>query len=292
MMQQNSQPENTYLNDPENAAEMARLLDQDRILTESMNGLLPEREANLEGIHNVLDIACGPGGWAQEMAFKYPAIEVTGIDISKAMVEYARMQARVQKLENATFFAMDATRPLEFADESFDLVNIRTIAGFMLKESWPRLIGECSRVLRPGGVLRLTETDHWGIGSSPAMAKLSDLVYEALLLTGHSFDASGHSFGITPMLERLLTEAGYQHIGARAHVVNFSTGTKAHSAMYHNIRVFYKLVQPFLLKTGRAFSMDVPSQEELDRLYEQMLVELLDNFVGNFFLLTVWGEKQ
>ncbi len=189
-------------------------------------------------------------------------------------------------------FAMDANRPLEFADESFDLVNSRTIAGFMLKEAWPRLIGECSRVLRPGGVLRLTETDHWGIGSSPAMAKLSDLVYESLLLTGHSFDASGHSFGITPMLERLLTEAGYQCIGTRAHVVNFSTGTKAHLAMYQNIRVFYKLVQPFLLKTGRDFSMDVPSPEELDRLHEQMLIVMLDNFVGNFFLLTVWGEKR
>jgi len=35
---------NVYFNDPESGAEMARLLDQDHLITKGMGGLFPERE--------------------------------------------------------------------------------------------------------------------------------------------------------------------------------------------------------------------------------------------------------
>lgn len=283
---------NTYLNDPESGAEMARLLDQDRTLTACMGGLWPELN-DIEGIHDVLDIACGPGGWVQEVAFAYPDIEVTGIDISKAMIEYAHMQAHIQHLENAHFEVMDATQPLDFRSDSFDLVNARTISGFMRTSTWPTLIQECVRILRPAGILRLTETDTWGTSNAPAFSTLVDLTYKAAWLTGHSFDASGRTFGTTPMLERFLARAGLQNIRSRAHAINFSAGATAHQAMYQNFRVFFKLIQPFLLKARSAFpDAGFPDQQELDRLYEQMLLEMIgDDFVGLFYLLTVWGIK-
>jgi SAM-dependent methyltransferase len=284
--------ENTYPNDPESGAEMARLLDQDRMLTRCMGGLLPE-QSSVEGFHDVLDIACGPGGWVQELAFTYPHVKVTGIDISRAMVDYARMQARIQNLDNAHFEVMDVTKPLDFPGASFDLVNARTIAGFMTISAWPALIEECSRILRPGGILRLTETDLWGKTNSPAFERLLGMVMTAAYLTGHSFDPSGHTFGITPMLERLLAQAGLQSIGTRAHAINFSMGTATHSAMYQNFRVFFKLVQPYMLKTQSAFPQaNIPNQEELDRLYDTTLLETLsDDFAGLFYLLTAWGVK-
>jgi ubiquinone/menaquinone biosynthesis C-methylase UbiE len=288
----NTNDGNTYLNDPESGAEMLRLLDQDRTLTRCMGGLFAE-QSGVEGLHDVLDIACGPGGWVQELAFSYPQIEVTGIDISKAMIEYAQMQARTQHLDNAHFFVMDATKPLDFPDGSFDLVNARTIAGFMRTSDWPALVQEGVRILRPGGILRLTDTDLWGKTNSPAFEQLYGLVARAVFLNGHSFDPSGQTNGITPMLERLLTRAGFKSIGARAHAINFSTGAVAHQAMYQNARVFFKLVQPFLLKTRSAFpEAGIPGQEELDRLYERALLEMMeDDFVAIFYLLTAWGVK-
>src|SRR5258708_15924982 len=122
----NTNDENTYVNDPESGAEMLRLLDQDRTLTRCMGGLLAE-QSGVEGLQDVLDIACGPGGWVQELAFAYPHIEVTGLDISKAMIEYAQMQARTQHLDNAHFFVMDATKPLDFPGGSFKLRHARTM---------------------------------------------------------------------------------------------------------------------------------------------------------------------
>src|SRR5688500_3870677 len=83
----------TYLLDPESAAEMGRLLLQDRLLNEAMDGLLPERtEQEIAAIRNILDVGCGPGGWAMSVAQTYPHIHVTGIDISQLMISYASVQ--------------------------------------------------------------------------------------------------------------------------------------------------------------------------------------------------------
>ena len=87
--------DSVYFNDPENVAEMARLLGQDHHITRGMGGVLSERP-HLSGIHRALDVACGPGGWALELASTYPDIEVVGIDISRTMINYANTQVQVQ----------------------------------------------------------------------------------------------------------------------------------------------------------------------------------------------------
>src|SRR5690242_6061065 len=110
------EPENAYIIDVENAAETARLLDQDRMLTQAMGGIFPER-ADLAGIFDILDIASGPGGWVHEVAHTYPDREVTGIDISTRMISYARAHARARRLANAKFIVMNALKPLQFPDE-------------------------------------------------------------------------------------------------------------------------------------------------------------------------------
>ncbi len=63
-------PDNTYVIDAESGAEMARLIDQDRIATRAMGGLFSERD-DLSTIFDVLDIGCGPGGWVLDVAHHY-----------------------------------------------------------------------------------------------------------------------------------------------------------------------------------------------------------------------------
>ena len=127
--------ENTYVFDPESPAELARLINQDRITTQAMGGPLSDlAPEEIVALHNVLDLACGPGGWVLDVAFAYPDIEVAGVDISKPMVDYASARARSQGLTNASFGVMDITKPLDFADSAFDLVNARFIGGVLLRE--------------------------------------------------------------------------------------------------------------------------------------------------------------
>lgn len=111
-------PQSTYLFDAESAVELVRLLNQDRFITRAMGGACagwPELPEDAE----ILDLACGPGGWVLDVAYELPNAEVCGVDISSAMIDYANARARSQGITNASFGTMDITHPLDFADASF-----------------------------------------------------------------------------------------------------------------------------------------------------------------------------
>lgn len=277
-------PKNPYFADPESGTETARLMLQDRLITQGMGGVFSER-TDVANMHNILDIGCGPGGWALDVAYTYPKVAIVGIDISQTMVEYARAQARTQGLDNASFKVMDIMKPLEFPDSSFDLVNSRFIA-FLPKDAWPKYIQECLRILRPGGVIRLTEGE-WAITTSPAYEKLYfGMFTRAMYLAGQSFSPEGRHLGITPMLGRFLRDAGFQNIEYKPHAIDLSAGTKAREGWFQNIMAFLHEIQPFLIGLGLA------TQEELDKLYQQALTEITsDDFCAVAYFLTVWGTK-
>jgi ubiquinone/menaquinone biosynthesis C-methylase UbiE len=261
---------------------MGRLLAQDRLITKGMGGLFSER-GDLSGIQRILDAACGPGGWALEVAYTYPEIEVVGFDISRAMIDYARAQARVQGLHNADFVVMDIQKALDFPNASFDLVNARFI-NFLPVTAWPKLMQEFKRITRPGGTIRLTESEWWYFTNSPALENLNAMIIRALKLQGGSF--SERFTGVLPMLGRFLLDAGCANVNYRSHVIDYSFGTEAYEGFRRDATVVFKLFQPFIVKMG------VATQEEVKHLYDRMQFEMLEeNFRGLMLPLTAWGEK-
>jgi ubiquinone/menaquinone biosynthesis C-methylase UbiE len=274
----------TYVLDQESAAEMARLIRQDRLLTQGMGGLFPER-ADMAGIHHVLDIGCGPGGWALDVAFAYPEIEVLGIDISRTMIEYARAQGRVQGLENATFRLMSALKPLDLPDGSFDLVNARGVALWLPPASWPAFMQECLRVLRPGGVVRLTDYET-SLINTPAFERLHYLFTQAMARVGQTFSPNGIHIGLIPMLAYFLRQAGCQDIRQVAYPIDFSAGTEANESFYHDMVLIFQGAEPFLLNAK------VTTREEFEQLFQQMQIELLsEEFRTLWMVVTAWGQK-
>ncbi len=274
---------NNYVIDAESGEEMARLIDQDRLITRAMGGLFSER-ADLSVIVDVLDIGCGPGGWVQDVAHTYPEMEVTGIDISKSMIQYAQAYAQVRHLSNAHFQVMNALQPLNFPDASFDLINARTIVGFVSPKTLPLLLSECRRVLRPGGIFRITEPEH-GFSNKTAFETFYELVNRAASLAGRSFSPTGNHLGITPVLDHLLRTTGFQNTGYKAHALIFSAGTPAHLPIQQDLQIAFRLLQPFLL------SMKVTTKEEVEHLYEQAMNEMLeDDFCAIWYFLTAWGS--
>lgn len=279
-----SQNEKTYVLDAESATEMARLMHQDALVTQTMGGLFPER-ADLTGIHTILDIGCGPGGWVLDVAREHAEIQVTGIDISQTMVNYARAHARARRFRNATFKIMNALKPLEFADNSFDLVNARTITAFMYPAAWPVLLKEIMRICRPGGIIRLTEGE-LVLTNSPAYETLNGMLARAMFLAKRTFSPDGRDLGITPMLAHLLRDAGYQNVQQKAYACEYLPGTDVYEGLYQDAQIGFPLVSPFLIQLG----MTTP--EGFERLHRQLLAEMLsDDFCGVGFLMTVWGNK-
>jgi ubiquinone/menaquinone biosynthesis C-methylase UbiE len=278
---------NKYVVDIEEAAETGRLMEQDRLFTQAMGGLFPElSEEDLSPLQTMLDVACGPGGWSLEVAFTHPDKGIIGIDINETMINYAFAQARVRHLENVTFEVCDVTRQFEASDGSFDLVNARLLFAFMDRGSWPRLLSECRRVLKPGGIIRLTEIEMAGSTNSLAQQTLLRYFNQALASQGRTFSTDGYSTGIAYMLARLLREAGFSEVRSRAFVIDASAGTEAHHSTCKDAEVGLALIKPFLLKTG------VVQEEEYNRLYQQMLMDFMHSrYTAVTFGLTCWGRK-
>jgi ubiquinone/menaquinone biosynthesis C-methylase UbiE len=284
LQQDPNESSNSYMIDHESAAEMARLLHQDHTFTEAMGGLLSERGNDFSGIKRVLDAGCGPGGWTQEVAFAHQEIEVIGIDISETMINYARAQAKVQGLDNLRFQIMDMQQPLAFPDNSFDLVNARLL-GFFTPSFWPQLVQEYLRITRPGGLIRLTETE-MSISNSPALEQEHSWFFHSMWKAGQSFSSNGERLTITAQLAPLLRRAGCHNMQVRAYAIDWSFGTPNYEAIYQDMKVGLKLMEPYYLATG------VATQEEMDKTYQQMLIEVQqESFAGAHYLLTASGEK-
>jgi ubiquinone/menaquinone biosynthesis C-methylase UbiE len=278
---ENQPGKSSYVIDSESPAELARLLHQDRLFTKAL-GLLPPLPDKSK-IRSILDIACGPGGWAREAAMTLPAAQVTGIDISERVVAFAQDQAEIQQIPNVHFIIMNMLKPLNFPDNSFDVVNGRLLNGSLTQTDWPLLLRECQRILRPGGVICLTEVE-WGITNGSISERLSGLLTQAMYRAKHGI--SPYAFGTTMMLQPFLRQAGYRNIQAQAFSLEYSAGTDAHHSAYQDMIAIFQLLQPFLV------SMEVTTQEEVDQLYQQLPAEMLSNdFCGMWFSLRAWGEK-
>jgi SAM-dependent methyltransferase len=276
--------QNTYFIDPTSGAEIARLVDQEHLFTEALGGLFPP-EIEPDNITTVLNLGCGPGEWEHEVAFKHPHIIVVGVDLSETMVKYARALAQVARHDNVAFEVMDVKKPLAFADDSFDLVNGRLLFGFMDKESWPSLLSECLRVLRPGGMLCLTEYEV-SISNSAALQYLLHCLYRALADQQRTFSVDRRSIGICHMLEKLLKEAGFVESVGRAFHIDSSYGKPHYYAGCRDTETALTLIKPYLLKA------EVIEEAEYDALYNQMQIDMMgESFVNISFGLQVWGYK-
>jgi SAM-dependent methyltransferase len=275
----------TYILDPEHPTEMVRLMVQDRFLTLGMGGLFPERDS-MKHIQSILDVGCGSGGWVLDVAHVYPEASVVGIDISREMIDYNRAQAMVQRMDNVKFLVMDALQPLKFETGTFDLVNIRFAVAFVPRAQWGLLLSNCLRVLRPGGILRLTEAEIAGLTNSPAVEKMHSWAALALHTKGYGFSPDGSHLGILPLLGLLLQEAGCVNIQFMPHLLDFSAGTTGHSSQYQNYMVWPLLLKPVLIHEC------ITTEEAFNQTYKLMLDELQrPRFRGLWSLLTIWGEK-
>jgi len=242
---------------------------------------------NVAGLRNVLDVACGPGGWTLDVAFEYPQIEVAGIDISRTMIDYANARARTQQLTNASFGVMDITQSLDFPAGAFDMVNARFLFAVLHRDAWEPFIQECTRLLRPGGILRLTEPLDIGVSSSPALESLSTLLYRALWRAGYSFSADGSRVGLTQKLPRFLRKTGYEQISLRGYGLDSSSDTDNWADGYRNAQVAYQQLMPLLIKAGGT------SQEEIEQLYQRMQIEMhASNYCCIWHYESVTGRKS
>jgi ubiquinone/menaquinone biosynthesis C-methylase UbiE len=254
-------------------------------LTRARIGIFPEG-LDLSNVHDVLDLACGSGSWVHDVAYSHSHILVEGVDINQALIDHALAQARVQGLQNASFGVMDILQPLDFSDQSFDMVNARCFSEIVPTLYWPTLMRECIRILRPGGVLLLTDLNHVGSTNSAAGERLHNLLIEATQRAGRGFFISEEPTGNAHTFASLFQQTGYQDIQSKVYRVDFSVGTESHRYFYENLLAIFQATKALILQTR------LIEEKEYNKLYQQAMIEmLLDDFEAHFQYVTTWGKK-
>jgi SAM-dependent methyltransferase len=107
--------------------------------------------ANAREADRVLDLGCGDGPFAAELASRVAG--VTGVDVAEGAVARARMRA--PELE---FRRVELDGPLPFDDGAFDLVWSSEVIEHVADTA--RWLSEVRRVLAPRGRLLLTTPSH------------------------------------------------------------------------------------------------------------------------------------
>ncbi len=266
----------------DNIAELDRLLMLDQSITTMLEELLPP-DIQLTSGQLVLDIACGPGGWPIEVARTYPDVDVIGIDINQKMVRYAEAHARAFQLRNVSFKVMNALEALAFPDNTFDLVNARFASSFVPALRWPAFIQECVRIVRPGGVLRITDCE-WMLCNGQATASYVEMLKQSMWHAQLAF--APDALGIVPRLESFLRATGLINLGHIDRVLEYTCATPSYETWYQNLMIGASLILPFFLK------LHVTTKENFEQIYRQMDIEMREpEFYARMPLLSAWGVK-
>ncbi|MFI7611326.1 methyltransferase domain-containing protein [Nonomuraea terrae] len=135
----------------------------------------------------ILDVGCGTGYLSRILSpVVGPAGQVTGIDPSPAMIQYAAARAR-----GNCAYVLGGAQTLPFPDGSFDALTATLVVHHIPAEDRPEALGEMYRVLRPGGRLLVAEPRPLAGRLGPMDGDPRDLLGSLILDTGFQVESEG-----------------------------------------------------------------------------------------------------
>lgn len=106
----------------------------------------------------ILDVGCGTGRWAIEMAAQFPDSNIIGLDKVVPATDTVTLGYGInQRPQNFNFVAGDVLQGLAFPNASFDFVHMRLLYSAIPAVRWQFVVSELVRVTRPGGWVELVE---------------------------------------------------------------------------------------------------------------------------------------
>jgi SAM-dependent methyltransferase len=157
-----------------------------RTAENSAGYLLPELRPGM----SLLDVGCGPGTITHDLAERVAPGRVVGIDRAVEVIESARAGGAA---ETDVAFETGDVYSLEFGDGSFDVVHSHQMLQHLTDPV--RALREMRRVLAPGGVLAVRDSDYgafvWG-PDDPLLDRWLSLYHAVCTRNGADADAGRH----------------------------------------------------------------------------------------------------
>ena len=112
-----------------------------------------ERQLAAAGARRVLDVACGTGKHAIALAQR--GYDVTGVDLSVAMIDRARANAVAERVDGVRFVVAGFGMLAERTKAGFDAVLClgNSLPHVLTEQALEATLDDMAAVLRPGGLL-------------------------------------------------------------------------------------------------------------------------------------------
>lgn len=149
----------------------------------------------------ILDVGCGTGIWAMDMAHQFPQAQIVGIDIALTSLHAVLP-------ETCVFCQADVLQGLPFPDQQFSFTHQRLMVLAIPAGQWPPLVRELVRVTRPQGWIELLEAATTVQHAGPATEQLLGWLQETACDLGHDLSQ-------VTSLGELLRQAGCQAVEAQ-----------------------------------------------------------------------------
>lgn len=207
----------------------------------------------------VLDCGCGVGSITLDIAEHVAPGQVIGIDMDESQLEVARTNAKKRGLTNVSFEQGDVNA-LRFADNSFDAVLAHTLLIHL--DDQLRALREFKRLLKPGGVVGISDDDLDTITFSPEnpfFRKFVNLMIQMMQYNGSDPFYSRH-------LRSLLLEAGFSKTEGHAVAADHYGRLEETRRVATIIEGIFRSPDAVALITGQEWA----SQAELNEMIDEI----------------------
>lgn len=237
------------------------------------NFLAPLKDPLIEGI-SVLDVGTGPATWIIDMAKQFPKSEFHGCDVN----DYGPPEGRFLP-KNCQFQIGNVITGLPYKDDTFDYVHQRFLVAAISKPSWPQVIRELIRVIKPGGYLELVEYHLKYLDAGNAFEALSNLTNKMFVQKTIDIRASSKigKFEIEAGLDNVKTSTLSLPIGR-------TFGGPIGHAWLENIKTCYAGLKPVLALSAGS------DPEDVEQIFQQAWAECDERQVCGQFSVAV-GRK-
>ncbi|HLY31737.1 MAG TPA: class I SAM-dependent methyltransferase, partial [Ktedonobacterales bacterium] len=247
---------------PKDLGEVNRLDFQHFVLR---NGFGGNYLAPVVSPHEIMDVGCGTGRWAMELAALFPEANVIGVDIvTPAVDREATLGTGLDRRPpNYAYVQANVLEGLPFAERSFDFVHQRLLITAIPRDRWPYVVAELKRITRPGGWVELAEPGY-PQHAGPGLTNLWDS-WVALCALRKA------DFRMGPEIGDILETAGLRPV--MRHVGEFPMGV--HGGRLGQMSATDCLATADALR-GPTIGAGVLSAAEYDRLVEMTRAEVND----------------